>query len=82
MDERNLPAGLIAIAFSVFGCFYIAKQLIRALSSGFINGRWGDTYVAGSLQYNGFIAFCMIGFVLMLVLAYMGARWAGFIGDD
>lgn len=82
MDEKNLPAGLIAIASSVFGCFYIAKQLIRAFSNGFINGRWGDTYMAGSLQYNGFIVFCIIGFVLMFVLAYMGARWARFFGGD
>ena len=82
MDEKNLPAGLIAIAFSVFGCFYIAKHLMLAFSNGYINGRWGGTHVAGSLQYNGFILACIFGFALALVLAYMGARWAGFIGND
>lgn len=31
------------------------------------------------MQYIGFVVACGIGIVLMIVLAFLGLRWAGFI---
>jgi hypothetical protein len=77
--DRNLPAGLVAIAFSVVGGSYILRALLRALEIGSSPGRLGAVHPAGSMQYIGFVVACGIGIVLMIVLAFLGLRWAGFI---
>ena len=76
---KNLPAGLIAIAFSIFGGAYMVRALLRALESGYSTGRLGAIHQAGTVQYTVFIVACVVGVVLMFVLAFMGSRWAGFI---
>lgn len=77
--DKHLPAGLIAIAFSIFGGAYMVRALLRALENGYSTGRLGAIHQAGTVQYTVFIVACVIGVVLMLVLAFMGSRWAGFI---
>lgn len=78
MEERNVPAGLIAIAFSIFGGAYILRALFRAIENGYSPGKLGAVHYAGSVQYTTFFFACAIGIVLMLVLAFLGLRWAGF----
>jgi hypothetical protein len=79
VGNKHLPAGLTAIAFSIFGSAYIVRSLLRALKNGFSTGKLGAIHQAGTVQYTGFIVACAIGIALMLALAFLGSRWAGFI---
>jgi hypothetical protein len=79
VNEKNVPAGLVAIACAVLGGLYIVRVLVAALQNGFSPGKLGAVHQAGTLQYNGFLVICVIGIVLMLGVAYVGACWAGFI---
>ncbi|MBL8267524.1 hypothetical protein [Steroidobacter sp.] len=79
---RNLPAGLVAIAGSMIGGAYIVRALLRAIENGFSPGKLGAVHQVGTMQYTGFVIICLIGISLMLVLAFMGARWMGLINRD
>ena len=80
--EKNIPAGVVAVTFSVFGAVYLVRALIRAFKDGFSPGKLGAIHQAGTLEYAVFVAGCFLGLVLMFVLALMGLRWMGFLAKS
>ena len=62
----------------MLGGIYLVRALIKALQNGFSPGKLGAIHQAGTVQYTGFLVICIIGIALMLGVAYMGLRWAGF----
>lgn len=81
MDKSNPLAGALMLVFSALGGLYVVRALVRALELGTSPGKLGAIHYAGSAQYYAFIAACCIGIGLMILLAFIGLRWVGFLNS-
>jgi hypothetical protein len=80
MDKSNRLAGVLMLAFSALGAWFIVRSLVRALSNGYSPGKLGAIHQAGSIQYFAFVAGCFVGIGLVVVLGIFGLRSARLIG--
>jgi hypothetical protein len=76
---RNLLSGMVMVALSIFGAWYVARFLWIALSRGFVPGKLGAIHLAWSVQYTVSVAACVLGLVFFGALIKMGLGYAGII---
>jgi hypothetical protein len=76
---RNRLPGIVMVALSIFGAWYLARFLWIGLSRGFVPGKLGAIHLAWSLSYTVSVVACVLGLVFFAALIKMGLGYAGII---